>query len=75
MGTRQILKTEAVGRKDFSNYYVRSLVGMSKSYSKILIFCLLGIIISKHHSLWDTCFGKKSMIIKVLRAPEAVFHF
>jgi len=30
---------------------------------------------SKHHSLWDTSFGRKSMIINVLRAPEAVFCF
>jgi len=48
---------------------------MSKSYFKIVIFCLSGIIMSKHHSLWDTSFGRKSMIINVLRAPEAVFCF
>lgn len=48
---------------------------MTKSYFKIVVFSLSSIVMSKHHSLWDTCFGRKSMIIEVLRAPDAVFHF
>lgn len=61
--------------KIFSNYYWKSLVSLSKSYFKIAIFCLSGIIMSKHHSLWDTSFVRKPIIIQVLRAPEAVFCF